>query len=278
MFGYVVVNKPELKIKDFDTYQSFYCGLCKALHEDFGRRGQLTLNFDLTFLAILLSALYEPKDQLVSELCVVHPMHRHVKRENDYIRYAADMTIVLTYLKCEDDWKDEHSLQAKTMMRLLKKHMKRMEQSYPQKIQNIRAALQKTAELEEAQSRDLDRLSSLSGIMLAEIVTLRQDEWHDVLYKLGDYLGRFIYIMDAYDDLQDDQKQGQFNPFLEESEQEGFDERVKSILELMISSSADAFETLPILKYADILRNILYSGIWTKYEMVRKKRTGEKDG
>ena len=57
MFGYVIVNKPELKIKDFDTYQSFYCGLCKALHEDFGRRGQLTLNFDLTFLAILLTAL-----------------------------------------------------------------------------------------------------------------------------------------------------------------------------------------------------------------------------
>ena len=88
MFGYIVVNKPELKIKDFDTYQSFYCGLCKALHEDFGRRGQLTLNFDLTFLAILLTALYEPKDQIVTERCVVHPLHCHVKRDNAYIRYA----------------------------------------------------------------------------------------------------------------------------------------------------------------------------------------------
>ena len=140
MFGYVVVNKPELKIKDFDTYQSFYCGLCKALHEDFGRRGQLTLNFDLTFLAILLTALYEPEDQLVSERCVVHPMHRHVKRENAYLRYAADMTIILTYLKCEDDWKDEHRLQARSMLRLLKRPMKRMEEAYPQKIQAIREA------------------------------------------------------------------------------------------------------------------------------------------
>ena len=181
MFGYVVVNKPELKIKDFDTYQSFYCGLCKALHKDFGRRGQLTLNFDLTFLAILLTALYEPEDQLVRERCVVHPMHRHVKRENAYLRYAADMTIILTYLKCEDDWKDEHRLQARSMLSLLKRPMKRMEEAYPHKIQAIREALQKTAELEKAQSRDLDRLSSLSGVMMAEIVTYRHDEWYDTL-------------------------------------------------------------------------------------------------
>ncbi|MCR0263577.1 DUF5685 family protein [[Clostridium] innocuum] len=278
MFGYIVVNKPELKIKDFDTYQSFYCGLCKALHEDFGRRGQLTLNFDLTFLAILLTALYEPKDQIVTERCVVHPLHCHVKRDNAYIRYAADMTIILTYLKCEDDWKDEHRLQAKTMLHLLKRHMRRMEQAYPDKIKSIRQALEKTAQLEKEQSRDLDQLSAQSGIMMAEIVTYKQDEWYDVLFRLGDYLGRFIYIMDAYDDVEEDRKQGQFNPFLEECERDGFDERVKIILELMISNSADAFETLPILQHADILRNILYAGIWTKYEMVRKKRTGEKDG
>lgn len=278
MFGYVIVNKLELKIKDFDTYQSFYCGLCKALHEDFGRRGQLTLNFDLTFLAILLTALYEPEDQLVRERCVVHPMHRHVKRENAYLRYAADMTIILTYLKCEDDWKDEHRLQARSMLSLLKRPMKRMEEAYPHKIQAIREALQKTAELEKAQSRDLDRLSSLSGVMMAEIVTYRHDEWYDTLYRLGDYLGRFIYIMDAYDDVEDDRRKGQFNPFLEKSGQTDFDERVKVILELMISNSADAFEALPILRHADILRNILYAGVWTKYEMVRKKRTGEKDG
>ena len=72
MFGYVIVNKPELKIKDFDTYQSFYCGLCKALHEDFGRRGQLTLNFDLTFLEMCIRdrycmAYYEGRCSTVSE-------------------------------------------------------------------------------------------------------------------------------------------------------------------------------------------------------------------
>ena len=200
MFGYVIVNKPELKIKDFDTYQSFYCGLCKALHEDFGRRGQLTLNFDLTFLAILLTALYEPEDQLVRERCVVHPMHRHVKRENAYLRYAADMTIILTYLKCEDDWKDEHRLQARSMLSLLKRPMKRMEEAYPHKIQAIREALQKTAELEKAQSRDLDRLSSLSGVMMRSLPTGMMNG-KDTSYSSFQIIWEGSSNCDAYDDV-----------------------------------------------------------------------------
>ena len=113
---------------------------------------------------------------------------------------------------------------------------------------------------------------------MAEILTYRKDEWYDVLYEMGDYLGRFIYIMDAYDDIEKDIKENQFNPFSSRKDDEHFDERVKVILEMMIARSADAFETLPILKYADILRNIIYSGVWAKYEMIRKKRTGEEDG
>lgn len=278
MFGYIIVNKPELKIKDFDLYQSYYCGLCKTLHESFGRRGQLTLNFDLTFLAILLSGLYEPEEEVVQERCIVHPIHKHVKRRNEYIQYAADMTIVLMYLKFEDDWMDEHSHQAKGMLHALKKSMRKMEEKYPEKIQRIRKALHDTAVLEKEKSEDLDRLASLTGIMMAEILTYRNDEWYDLLYEMGDYLGRFIYIMDAYDDVEKDLKQGQFNPFLSSYSKEGFDDRVKMMLEMMIARSADAFETLPILKNVDILRNIIYSGIWAKYETVRKKRTGEEDG
>ena len=278
MFGYIVVNKPELKIKDYDLYQSFYCGLCRTLHERFGRRGQVTLNYDLTFLAILLSGLYEPKEEIVTERCIVHPFQKHQKQINEYIQYAADMTIVLTYLKCEDDWKDERRMQARSMMYTLKKPMHEIEKQYSEKIQRIKEALQKTEILEKNQCQDLDQLANLTGIMMAEILTYRKDEWYDVLYEMGDYLGRFIYIMDAYDDIEKDIKENQFNPFSSRKDDEHFDERVKVILEMMIARSADAFETLPILKYADILRNIIYSGVWAKYEMIRKKRTGEEDG
>lgn len=65
MFGYVVINKPELKIKDFDKYQEYYCGLCQSLKQNHGRRGQLTLNYDLNFVGILLSSLYEPEEKQI---------------------------------------------------------------------------------------------------------------------------------------------------------------------------------------------------------------------
>lgn len=278
MFGYVVVNKPELKIKDFDVYQAFYCGLCRSLHRRFGRFAQLSLNYDLTFLAILWSALYEPQTETFHQRCIIHPLASHDKLSNTYIDYAAEMTVVLTYLKCEDDWKDDHSLRGITMRQMLKRAYDEIKMKYPDKISCIEQALTDIQHYEEAQSRDLDKLSSLFGMVMGEIMTPHKDEWESILYELGDYLGRFIYIMDAYDDVVEDKKEGNFNPFIEEYESTGFDERVKTILELMIAKSAEAFEILPILTYTDILRNIIYSGIWTKYEMVRKKRSGEDDG
>lgn len=278
MFGYVVVNKPELKIKDFDLYQSFYCGLCRLLHTEYGRIAQISLNYDMTFLAILLTGLYEPNNVIVEERCVIHPVYKHKKIDNAYLAYAADMTIVLTYLKCEDDWEDDRSKRGFMMRSLLKRKYHRVADKYPDKVARIENALHKTSELEQAGVRDLDQLSKLTGIVLGEIMSYQEDVWQKTLYEVGDYMGRFIYIMDAYDDLEDDRKHQVFNPFAKEEMNEAFDARVKDILELLISHAADAFETLPILEHIDILRNILYSGIWTKYEMVRKKRSGENDG
>ncbi|MEG0329191.1 MAG: DUF5685 family protein [Longicatena sp.] len=275
MFGYVVVNKPELKIKDFDVYQAFYCGLCRSLHKQFGRFGQVSLNYDLTFLAILLSGLYEPQNETIEERCIVHPLSKHQKVGNPYIDYAAEMTIVLTYLKCSDDWNDDHHYQSRMMMGMLAHKYERVKEKYPKKIENITNALTKINACEEQKDYDLDKLSSLFGIVMGEILAYKNDEWNTLLYETGDYLGRYIYIMDAFDDIEEDVKNGAFNPFIEEYKHENFNTRVKTILEIMISKSADAFEMLPILQYADILRNIIYSGVWAKYEMIRKQRLGE---
>ena len=277
MFGYVVVNKPELKIKDFDVYQAFYCGLCKSLHQMFGRSAQASLNYDLTFLAILLTGVYEPTTDIVQERCIIHPVQKHQKLQNEYIAYAAEMTVVLTYLKCADDWSDEHRYRSRAFMALLKSAYEKIHVKYPKKIQRMEEALKKIHSLDDENTTDLDALSSLFGIVMGEIVAYKDDEWYTLLYTLGDYLGRYIYIMDAYDDVEDDIKEDCFNPFKQSYKDNNFDEHVKGILELMIASSADAFEMLPILEHIDILRNIIYSGIWTKYETVRKKRSGEDD-
>ena len=109
MFGYITICKPELKIKDFEKYRGYYCGLCQDLKKRYGRSGQLTLSYDMTFLILLLSSLYEPDTQLSSCKCVAHPFEAHPTRQNIFTEYAADMNLLLSYYKCVDDWEDVNS-------------------------------------------------------------------------------------------------------------------------------------------------------------------------
>ena len=84
MFGYIVVNKPEMKFREFDMYQSYYCGLCKSLKERYGSRGQMTLSYDMTFLALLLTSLYEPETLSGYRRCAAHPVEKHLYRQNKF--------------------------------------------------------------------------------------------------------------------------------------------------------------------------------------------------
>ena len=107
MFGYVMINKGDLKVREFETYQSFYCGLCRKLKERYGFSGQMTLNYDLTFVVMLLTGLYEPKVKRGTSHCVIHPLKKQPVCVDVFSDYAADMSILLTYYKCMDDWMDE---------------------------------------------------------------------------------------------------------------------------------------------------------------------------
>ena len=109
MFGYIYVNEQELKLREYTAYRSFYCGLCRNLHQRYGRTAQMMLNYDLTFLAILQNGLYEPETVLEEHRCIPHPMKKHPMICNEAISYAADMSVVLSYQKLMDDWEDDHN-------------------------------------------------------------------------------------------------------------------------------------------------------------------------
>ena len=124
MFGYIYVNEQELKLREYTAYRSFYCGLCRNLYQRYGRTAQMMLNYDLTFLAILLTGLYESETKVEERRCILHPLNRHKSAENDAISYAADMCVLLSYHKLKDDWTDEHSIIGASGAALLKKSCK----------------------------------------------------------------------------------------------------------------------------------------------------------
>ena len=278
MFGYVVMNKPEIRFKDFDLYRSFYCGLCRELREKYVISGQITLTYDMTFVVVLLSALYEPPTQKGTTRCVIHPVCRQPVRKNAATEYGADMNVLLTYYKCMDDWEDEKKFAALGYGKILQRKNNRLSSRYPEKAEKIRKLLEKLSQMEKAGETDIDKMSGCFGQIMEEIFAWKKDVWEDSLRRMGFYLGKFIYILDAYDDVEKDVKNGNYNPFAEKYIMKGFDEQVRQLLIMMMAQTCREFEKLPIIKYTDILRNILYSGVWCRFETIARKRrkAGEK--
>lgn len=273
MFGYITINKAEMKFKDYDIYQSYYCGLCRNLKDHHGRRGQLTLSYDMTFLIVLLSGLYEPEEEVSCVSCIAHPLQKHRTRINEFTSYAADMNLVLSYYKCKDDWDDERKKKSLLAYKLLESRIDNIRQRYPEKTALIASRLKEIRSKEEAAVTDLDTMAGLFGEIMAEIFAYRKDEWEYALRNCGFFLGKFIYLLDAYEDIEEDLKNGSYNPLKTLWGQDNFDSYCKQLLTMMIAECSRAFEMLPIITHAEILRNILYSGIWCRFETITEKRT-----
>lgn len=272
MFGYITIGKPELKFKEYDIYRGYYCGLCRSLKQQFAQSSRLSLNYDLTFLGLFLTCLYEPKTISHEEKCILHPLKKQLRYENACIDYAAKMSIVLSYLKCEDDWLDEKKISRRMYQKLLQKDYLAIKKEMPDKINKIEEALSQIQTLEKQPSSSLDEITKLFGQVMGLVFSYQDDIWQSDLYAFGEALGCFIYLMDAYDDIKEDIKKDRFNPLKDRFKSASFEEDCHTFLELYIAKASEIFEYLPIVENVDIISNILYNGVWTKYLLRKKQR------
>lgn len=278
MFGYVTINKADMKFKEFDIYHSYYCGLCTVLKKQYGKRGQITLSYDMTFVLMLLSSLYEPDTEQAVTKCIAHPFEKHPVRRNEITQYVADMNVLLSFYKCEDDWKDEHKVSKLCYRKLLNGPFREIRKRYPKKAEKIAGLLRELSRQEERKTDDIDKMSGLFGEIMAEIFLYKEDEWHENLYNLGYYLGKFIYLIDAYEDIEKDIKKKNYNPLLHLYERAEFENETETILTMMMAECSRNFEQLPVIENVEILRNIIYSGVWCRYDTIKAKRSeGKKD-
>lgn len=272
MFGYVTVKKEELKVKDFAKYQAYYCGLCQDLKDTFGMQAQPTLTYDMTFLAVLLSGLYESETSMEKHFCPAHPARRHPCMRNVCTEYAADMNLMLCYYNLLDNWRDEGSRRSYLAAKVLKASCAQVLEQYPKKARAVRLYLKRLHECEKSRTEDLDLAAGYTGELMGEIFAWKKDVWAKELYRLGFYLGKFIYLMDAYEDVKKDRKTGNYNPFEKMSLTGDFEQTANRILTMMAAEAARAFERLPVIENAEILRNILYAGIWERYDRIAAER------
>lgn len=276
MIGYISVNMEELKIKEYREYRGWYCGLCRELSKNGGIYARMTLSYDMTFLYILLSSLYDKKVKRIQCRCPIHPIIKHLSCETELGEYIADMAVLLGYYDFKDDWIDEKKLNRKMISSALKKKVEEIAQKYPRKYYAVRNYVRKLRKYEKEHKEEnenglesLDKVAGYTGEMLGELFVYKKDIWEQMLHRMGFYLGKFIYLLDAWEDIEEDCQTGNYNPFFgiyREKKKEEFDIFVIQLLEKMAAECCKAFEALPIIDNVEILRNILYSGIWAQKE------------
>ena len=272
MFGYVRINKMDLTFREFDYYKGYYCGLCKYLKENHGEVSRLSLNYDITFLIVILTALYKLDSDITYERCIANPLKKKMRIVNENTEYAASMNILLSYYKLEDNLYDDNGIKDKLAYELYKGKLKKAYEKYPQKAEYIKQQLGNLRELEKQESKSIDKVSNIFGNLMGEIFVYKKDEYEQNLRNIGFNLGKYIYILDAYEDLEEDNKKGRYNPFIDYiDKKEELKNKVDRLISMSLGMATKNIEQLNLEFNKSIIDNIIYSGVYLRYKSILEK-------
>ncbi|MGH4118304.1 DUF5685 family protein [Clostridium sp.] len=287
MFGYVTPCKMEMKIKDYEKFKAYYCGLCHSIKNNFGNLPRLTLNFDMTFLAILLDSLSECDCNFNQFKCAIHPLKKRIMiNNNESLDYAAFCNVTLAYYKLMDDVQDNKTIKSKIFSLFLKHYLSnsKVEYKYILNYMQEKLLLLNTLELDSEdisidEQLSIDELSHVFADLTGTIISFYyvNAPFKDDLYWLGYNLGKWIYIIDAYDDLEKDIKSNSFNGInsllnTDKLEFENFSKSIAPRIDFILTTCAEQclayLNKLPTHKNEDILYNILELGLMEKMDKV----------
>ncbi len=289
MFGYVRIYKPELKVREYEEYKAVYCTLCRTLGREYGQISRLLLSYDATFYVLLCGA-GGAQPAYRKGRCRFNPAKVcYYETDADALyREAAALTVILAYHKARDDRADKKGARkaaAALLCAALHGSYKKAAKRYPAFAEIAGTAMEKQAALERARCESADRAADPSAHALAALCTAFLPEGDDrrVTERIAYCVGRWVYLMDAYDDLEKDLKCGAYNPFLlQYSVQTPADVRSDAvqagILRSLSMTENEAAETLALLSgpvRRAILENILCDGLHAKTEAIREAYQGE---
>lgn len=268
MFGYLLGNLEIMTKEEKSLYKGQYCGLCQSLAKHYGTTGRLTLTYDLTFVNMILMDVNNCQLDEYYSTCPVHLLRKQRIITNKYNDYCADMNIYLTYYKYLDDIYDDNSKKALRKSNKLLPYLKQIEDNYPTITSTIKEQLDYISRIEKDNILDADLGSNAFGIIMGALLSDQSENSKDDLYCFGYHLGRFIYLIDAIIDLKEDITKQRYNPLvrLENTNYE-------DILMMIMEDADNSYQKLSLNKNKSLIDNIVYSGIWSKYTLAKKKGT-----
>ncbi len=252
MFGYVTADTRRLSKKQKADYKKHYCGLCNALSENYGARSRFLLSFDTAFLFTVLSGIDESDDGNCR--CPYSVFKKCQTANGKHADYCADITVILSYLKLQDDIDDNGSFKAKVLQKLFKKQYQKAclrQSEIADKIKNGLCAL---SDAEKNGETNADITANIFGDILGQVFAVKKE-----LYDFGFYLGKFIYLADAACDFKSDLKHKRYNPLVSYRKRDFY-----PMLLHCMAQCCECYKKLDIKKYRDIIENVLYHGVWLK--------------
>ena len=272
-----MVRQPELRFREYDRYRAFYCGLCHAIGRRCAAPARLALSFEMTFLSMLLTSLYEDETAEVARRCILHPVRSRRALSGKMIDYGADMAILTAWYDLRDGWEDERRPDMLAAEKLLSAARNAVGEVYPRQDRAVRDYVSALHAAEKRGDPNLDAASNLAGAMLAELYAVHEDCYAQDLRTLGFAVGKYIALCDSYEDIERDHRKNSYNPLLPLADRADFAGECETMLQACLAPGAAAFERLPVLEDAEILRNILYSGIWQRFERATQKRKAKSE-
>lgn len=290
MFGYIAPDKGEMKIKEYELFRAYYCGVCKSMGKSFGPICRLGLNYDSVFLGLFLSSINKEEVSLEYEACIANPLKKKwVVKKSSSVNFSSDINIILTYYKLQDDWKDEKNLFARLGQLAIHPAYKEVIKNNIDAELHIKQSLEKLYVLEKQKCSSMDATADPFADLIRGVVKLGYKSSNKKEEEAVDWmsynLGKWIYIIDAFDDIEKDVQRNNYNPLLIQYEYKNEDigifrnkikEEVSFNLIHTLAQAASAFELLD-MNNRSIIENILYLGMDKKTKSILEGRSCKKD-
>ncbi len=272
MFGYVRTHRPELKVREDEAYKGVYCSLCRELGRRYGLISRMFLSFDSSFLAIALMALSDEPVCFEQKRCPFNPAKKcnFCSQSRKEIEFAADITVLLLYHKINDNIHDSTIFKAflyRIVMLFVLAPYKKAKKLCPEGARLVQEYIEQQNIVEVKQTRSVDEAAEPTAILLKELYSMGESDEDSRLVReqVGYHLGRWIYMIDAFDDIEKDRKTGNYNPFILGNNDNY--EKIKGDLLMTAGEAAKAYELLDIKCFGGIVENVIYDGLY--YETIK---------
>lgn len=273
MLGYIEPDKHDLKLRDLETYNGYYCGLCKEVSESYGQVSRLWLSNDMTFLAMFLGALTAGEDHIKYEHCIVHPFRKKpVEVQEQSVKYAADMMIILRAEQYIDDVRDgERSRYRGKIVRIASKY-ERAANMHPEEAKIINESLQELYSYEVEGKSNVRKMSTCFGRVMKAVFTgfVMPEEQVRSVGEFAENLGCWLYLIDIIDDFEEDRDEHRFNPLLDLgiTDRRRARDMIEPALYFYLDGLVKAYDLIEFHKNKTILDNIVYCGLRRRTEKV----------